>query len=130
MKHIRTFESFVNEAVGSTFEEAVKSLSKDEKAQLYDLSKNVVDKAKKAGFSLYVNFRSYRKGGTIEFCVKHNHNNVEGSKEYHFMNDFKYKVERSVRITPELDFDVTTGSYDGSWDEDTISVDKYFQIIK
>jgi hypothetical protein len=35
-----------------------------------------------------------------------------------------------VEINPRLEFDITTGSYDGGWDEDTISVDKYFDLIE
>ena len=134
MKRIHTFESFINEnineGVGSGFETATKNLSSAERSELLRLSKNVVDKAKKAGHSLYVNLRSYGWGDVIEFCIKHNHRNVEGSREYNFMNDFKYKVERGVRITPKLELDVTTGSWDGSWDEDTVSVDKYFDTIE
>jgi hypothetical protein len=134
MKRIQTFEGFlnekINEGVGSNFETVTKNLSTSERNELIRLSKNVVDKAKKAGHSLYVNLHSYGWGNAIEFCIKHNHDNVEGSREHRFLQEFKYKVDFGIKITPKLEFDITTGSWDGSWDEDTISVDKYFDIIE
>ena len=134
MKHIHTFESFlnenINEGVGTSFEKTTKNLSSSERSELIRLSKNVVDKAKKAGHSLYVNLRSYGWGDQIEFCIKHNHSNPEGSREHRFLQEFKYKVDFGISITPKLVFDITTGSWDGGWDEDTISVDKYFDIIE
>jgi hypothetical protein len=134
MKHLKTFESFLNESlnegIGTSFEKATKNLTTDERNELIRLSKNVVDKAKKAGMSLYVNLRSYGWGNQIEFCIKHNHDSVEGSREHRFLQEFKYKVDFGININPKLGFDITTGSWDGGWDEDTIAVDKYFDIIE
>ncbi len=136
MKHISTFDKFmnenINEGVGSSFEAITKNLSTSQRSELIRLSKNVVDKAKKAGHSLYVNLRGYGRDvfHSIEFCIKHNHSNVEGSREHLFLQEFKYKVDRGLKITPKLEFDITTGAWDGAWDEDTISVDKYFDIIE
>ena len=133
-RYIPTFESFLNEnlneGIGTNFEKATKSLTVDERNELIRLSKNVVDRAKKAGMSLYVNLRSYGRGDKIEFCIKHNHDNVENTREHRFLQEFKYKVDFGVKITPKLEFDITTGSFDDGWDEDTISVDKYFNIIE
>jgi len=134
MKHIHTFENFLNESlnesVGKSFQSISNSLSPAERGQLLQLSKNVVEKAKKRGFSLYVNIRSYGWGDAIEFCVKHSHDNVENTPEHRFLQEFKYKVDTGVKISPRLLFDITTGSWDGAWDEDTISVDKYFDIME
>ena len=116
--------------IGFNIQEVTKSLSSNEKNQLIKLSNNVVEKAKKKGFSLYVNLREFKKGAEIEIVIKHNHRNIEGKPEYNFMNEFEYKIERGVRITDDLTFDVTTGSYEDSWDENTISIDKYFSIIE
>ena len=41
-----------------------------------------------------------------------------------------WKKERGVKITDRLEFDITTGSYDGNWDENTVSIYKYFDIIE
>jgi hypothetical protein len=119
--------------VGSNFTQVINSLSNDEKNKLLQLSKNVIEKAKKSGFTLYVNLNNYSWGDIIEFCIKHNHRDIEsdgGKPEYHFMNDFKYKVERGVKISPKLEFDVTTGKYDGPWDENTIDVNRYLDFFK
>ena len=116
--------------VGFNIQEVIKSLTSNEKNQLIKLSNNVVEKAKKKGFSLYANLREFKKGAEIEIVIKHNHRNPEGKPEYNFMNEFEYKIERGVRITDDLTFDVTTGSYDESWDENTISINKYFSIIE
>ena len=119
------------ETIGSDIREVIKKLSPSEKKDLVKLSNNVINKAKKSGFNLYVNLKTYSYGGAeIELCVKHNHRNPEGSPEYNFMNDFKYKVERGVKVSPMLGFDVTTGSFSDSWDESTISIDKYLELIK
>ena len=130
MKHVKLFETFINEGVGASFENIIKGLKPAEKDELIRLSENVVDRAKKAGMTLYVNLRSYRWGDAIEFCIKHNHDNVENSREHKFLQEFKYKVDRGVKITPKLVFEITTGSWDGPWDEDTISVDTFFKIIR
>jgi hypothetical protein len=134
MKHIHTFESFLNESlnesVGKSYQAISNSLTPEEKSKLLELAKNVVEKAKKRGFSLYVNLRSYGWGDAIEFCIKHNHDNVENTPEHKFLQEFKYKVDFGIMISPRLEFDISTGSYNGSWDEDTISVDKFFDIMK
>jgi hypothetical protein len=130
MKNLHTFEEFLNESIGTSFQDISNSLSPKERSTLLQLSKNVVDKAKKRGFPLYVNIKSYGRGDAIQFCIKHNHNNVENTPEHKFLQEFKYKVDMGIMISPRLEFDITTGSYDGGWDEDTISVDKYFDIIE
>ena len=116
--------------VGYAFVEATKNLSIEERNKLLKLSQNVINKASKGGFPVYVNLRDYKWGDVIEIVIKHSHNNPEGSIEYNFMNSFEYKKERGVKITPRLEFDVTTGSYDGEWDENTINVNKYYNIIE
>ena len=127
----RLLKQSINEAIGSDIEEVIKKLSPSEKKDLVKLSNNVINKAKKYGFNLYVNLRTYSNGRSeIELCIKHNHRNPEPSPEYDFMNDFKYKVERGVKVSSMLDFDVTTGSFSDSWDESTISIDKYLEFIK
>ena len=130
MKNLHTFEEFLNESIGTSFQDISNSLSPKERSTLLQLSKNVVDKAKKRGFPLYVNIKSYGRGDAIQFCIKHNHDNVENTPEHKFLQEFKYKVDMGIMISPRLEFDITTGSYDGGWDEDTISVDKYFDIIE
>jgi hypothetical protein len=130
MKNLHTFASFLNESIGTSFQAISNSLSPKERSTLLQLSKNVVDKAKKRGFPLYVNIKSYGWGDAIQFCIKHNHDNVENTPEHKFLQEFKYKVDMGIMISPRLEFDITTGSYDGGWDEDTISVDKYFDIIE
>jgi hypothetical protein len=130
MKKLHTFASFLNESIGTSFQDISNSLSPKERSTLLQLSKNVVDKAKKRGFPLYVNIKSYGRRDAIQFCIKHNHDNVENTPEHKFLQEFKYKVDMGIMISPRLEFDITTGSYDGGWDEDTISVDKYFDIIE
>jgi len=134
MKNIHTFEEFLNEglneSIGKSFQAISNSLSPKERSTLLQLSKNVVDKTKKRGFPLYVNLKSRGRGDVIEFCIKHNHNDVQNTPEHKFLQEFKYKVDMGIMISPRLEFDITTGSYDGGWDEDTISVDKYFDLIE
>jgi hypothetical protein len=43
--------------VGSNFTQVINSLSNDEKNKLLQLSKNVIEKAKKSGFTFYVNLK-------------------------------------------------------------------------
>jgi hypothetical protein len=109
---------------------ATKSLTKEQRNKLIELSLNVKNKATKNGFPIYVNLRSYVWGDEIEIVVKHYNNNPENSIELDFVNGFEYRKERGVKITDKLVFDVTTGSYDGNWDESTISINKYFDIIE
>jgi len=122
-----------NRIIGQDFISIIKNLTKEERNLLLKLSNNVIDKAKKRGFPTYVNVNNYKWGNIIELCIKHNHQNIEsggGKPEYHFMNDFKYKEERGVKINDKLEFDVTTGQYDGDWDESTISTTKYLSIFE
>jgi len=116
--------------IGEGFLEVIKNLSNEEINKLLKFSKNVIDKAAKAGFPVYVNLRNYKWGDIIEIVVKHSHDNPENSIEYEFMNSFEYKKERGVKITDKLQFDVTTGTYDGEWDESTINIYKYYNIIE
>ena len=90
----------------------------------------IKNKAIKGGFPIYANLRNYRWGDVIEIVVKHYHDNPENTIENKFVNSLEYKKERGVKITDKLEFDVTTGSYDGSWDESTVSIYKYFDIIE
>jgi hypothetical protein len=122
-----------NTVIGQDFINIIKNLTKEERNLLLKLSNNVIDKAKKRGFPTYVNVNNYKWGNIIELVIKHNHQNIEaggGKPEYHFMNDFKYKEERGVKINDKLEFDVTTGQYNGDWDESTISVTKYLSLFE
>ena len=102
MKTLHTFASFLNESIGTSFQDISNSLSPKERSTLLQLSKNVVDKAKKRGFPLYVNIKSYGWGDAIQFCIKHNHNNVENTPEHKFLQEFKYKVDMGIMISPRL----------------------------
>jgi hypothetical protein len=122
-----------NIVIGQDFINIIKNLTKEERNLLLKLSNNVIDKAKKRGFPTYVNVNNYKWGNIIELVIKHNHQNIEsggGKPEYHFMNDFKYKEERGVKINDKLEFDVTTGQYNGDWDESTISFTKYLSLFE
>jgi hypothetical protein len=128
-----TIREFLNENVeqiGMDFLNATKNLTTEERNKLIKLSLNVKDKAIKGGFPIYANLRNYRWGDVIEIVVKHYHDNPENTIENKFVNSLEYKKERGVKITDKLEFDVTTGGYDGSWDESTVSIYKYFDIIE
>jgi hypothetical protein len=128
-----TIREFLNENVseiGTDILRVTKNLTTAQRNKLISLSLNVKNKATKRGFPIYVNLRSYGWGDVIEIVVKHYHNNPENSIELDFVNSFDYKKERGVKITDRLEFDVTTGSYDGNWDENTVSIHKYFDIIE
>jgi hypothetical protein len=119
-----------NKQIGVGFLNAIKNLTTEERNRLIKLSLNVKDKAIKSGFPIYANIRNYKWGDVIEIVVKHYHDNPEDSRELEFVNNLEYKKERGVKITDKLEFDVTTGSWDGDWDENTISIYKYFDIIE
>ena len=116
--------------IGSDILMVTKNLTTEQRNKLMTLSLNIKNKATKNGFPIYVNLRSYGWGDAIEIVVKHYHNNPENSIELDFVNSFEYKKERGVKITDRLEFDITTGSYDGNWDENTVSIYKYFDIIE
>jgi hypothetical protein len=132
-----TIREFLNENVsenvseiGSEILRIIKNLTTEQRNKLIRLSLNVKNKATKSGFPIYVNLRSYGWGDVIEIVVKYYHNNPENSIELDFVNSFDYKKERHVKITDRLVFDVTTGNYDSNWDENTVSIYKYFDIIE
>jgi len=130
---MRDLKQYINEnfeEIGVDFVNVIKNLTNNERYKLIKLSLNVKKKADKMGFTIYANIRNYRWGDVIEIVVKHNNPNPDDSIELKFVNSLEYKKERGVKISDKLEFDVTTGRYDGSWDESTINIYKYFAIIE
>jgi hypothetical protein len=120
-------EKLLSESIGSEIQNAISKLTTTQKVKLRKLTNNIINKAKKAGFTkLYVNLRSYAYD-KLEICLYYSGNST---RELAFINTLEPSKEILVDITNKFVFDVTTGNYTGSWDENTISMEKYLEFIK
>ena len=133
MKHIQSFDSFLNEATNnnvlkeassnfSSLKDAINSLSPKDLKTLKDVSMKVDSLAKQKRFNLYVNLKF---GNRIELVVQHFNDSHFGTPEHRFMQSLLPLQTKLGNVKLEI----TTGNYDGPWDELTTTIDQYFKLL-
>jgi len=106
----------------SSLEDAINSLSPEDLKTLKDISMKVYSLAKQKGFKLYVNLKF---GNIIELVVQYFNDSHLGTPEHKFLQSlapFQTKLG-NIRLG------VTTGNYDGPWDELTTPIESYFKLL-
>jgi len=114
--------------LGLNIKKTLRDLSTDELNILLDKTAEIHNASQihNAGFRLYVNLYKPNRLATIELVLKHEYENVEESPQYKWMSIIK---SSKMYINELVQFDLTTGSYDGVWDEDTISLNYFYDIL-
>ena len=105
-----------------SLEDAINSLSPEDLKTLKDVSMKVYSLAKQKGFKLYVNLKF---GNIIELVVQHFNDSHFGTPEHKFMQSLLPLQTKLGNIR----LDVTTGNYDGPWDELTTPIEQYFKLL-
>jgi hypothetical protein len=106
----------------ATIPAVLNSLSPQEMKKLRDVSMKVYSKAKQQGFKLYVNLKF---GNMIELVVQHFNDSHFGTPEHKFMQSMLPLQTKLGKIRVE----VTTGNYDGPWDDETMTIDEFLKLI-
>ena len=133
MKHLQSFDSFLNEETNNnvlkeassnfpSLEDAINSLSPKDLKTLKDVSMKVDSLAKQKRFNLYVNLKF---GNRIELVVQHFNDSHFGTPEHRFMQSLLPLQTKLGNVK----LDITTGNYDGPWDELTTTIDQYFKLL-
>jgi hypothetical protein len=133
MKHLQSFDSFLKEATNNnvlkeassnfpSLEDAINSLSPKDLKTLKDVSMKVYSLAKQKRFNLYVNLKF---GNRIELVVQHFNDSHFGTPEHRFMQSLLPLQTKLGNVKLEI----TTGNYDGPWDELTTTIDQYFKLL-
>ena len=133
MKHLQSFDSFLKEATNNnvlkeassnfpSLEDAINSLSPKDLKTLKDVSMKVDSLAKQKRFNLYVNLKF---GNRIELVVQHFNDSHFGTPEHRFMQSLLPLQTKLGNVRLEI----TTGNYDGPWDELTTTIDQYFKLL-
>ena len=133
MKHLQSFDSFLKEATNTnvlkeassnfpSLEDAINSLSPKDLKTLKDVSMKVYSLAKQKRFNLYVNLKF---GNRIELVVQHFNDSHFGTPEHRFMQSLLPLQTKLGNVKLEI----TTGNYDGPWDELTTTIDQYFKLL-
>jgi len=133
MKHLQSFDSFLKEATNNnvlkeassnfpSLEDAINSLSPKDLKTLKDVSMKVYSLAKQKRFNLYVNLKF---GNRIELVVQHFNDSHFGTPEHRFMQSLLPLQTNLGNVKLEI----TTGNYDGPWDELTTTIDQYFKLL-
>ena len=114
--------------LGANIKKTLRDLNTDELNILLDRTAEIHNATKihNAGFHLYVNLYKPNKLATIEIVLKHEYENVEESPQYRWMHTIQWN---NKKINDSVHFDLTTGSYDGIWDEDTISLNYFYDLL-
>ena len=106
----------------ATIPSVLNSLSPQEMKKLRDVSMKVYSKAKQQGFKLYVNLKF---GNMIELVVQHFNDSHFGTPEHKFMQSMLPLQTKLGKIRVE----VTTGNYDGPWDDETMTIDEFLKLL-
>ena len=106
----------------ATIPSVLNSLSPQEMKKLRDVSMKVYSKAKQQGFKLYVNLKF---GNMIELVVQHFNDSHFGTPEDKFMQSMLPLQTKLGKIRVE----VTTGNYDGPWDDETMTIDEFLKLL-
>lgn len=106
----------------ATIPSVLNSLSPQEMKKLRDVSMKVFSKAKQQGFKLYVNLKF---GNMIELVVQHFNDSHFGTPEHKFMQSMLPLQTKLGKIRVE----VTTGNYDGPWDDETMTIDEFLKLL-
>ena len=133
MKHLQSFDSFLKEATNNnvlkeassnfpSLVDAINSLSPKDLKTLKDVSMKVYSLAKQKRFNLYVNLKF---GNRIELVVQHFNDSHFGTPEHRFMQSLLPLQTNLGNVKLEI----TTGNYDGPWDELTTTIDQYFKLL-
>ena len=133
MKHLQSFDSFLKEATNNnalkeassnfpSLVDAINSLSPKDLKTLKDVSMKVYSLAKQKRFNLYVNLKF---GNRIELVVQHFNDSHFGTPEHRFMQSLLPLQTKLGNVKLEI----TTGNYDGPWDELTTTIDQYFKLL-
>ena len=133
MKHLQSFDSFLKEATNNnalkeassnfpSLVDAINSLSPKDLKTLKDVSMKVDSLAKQKRFNLYVNLKF---GNRIELVVQHFNDSHFGTPEHRFMQSLLPLQTKLGNVKLEI----TTGNYDGPWDELTTTIDQYFKLL-
>lgn len=105
-----------------SLEDAINSLSPEDLQTLKSVSMKAYSEAKKNGFKLYANLK---RGRMIELVVQHFNDSHFGTPEHKFMQSL-------LPLQTDLGnvrFEITTGNYDGPWDEETMPIEQYFKLL-